>query len=207
MTSFEEAMSRRRAMSSGAIWASEVWDGVFLGAGRDAENLAQLRAHGITHVLNCADDVPNFHEGEPGLVYENLGVGDFGTDAGIARVFPQAILFSRRAAGEGRLLVHCANGSNRSATVAIAVCMALKNLALADAWELVCERRTEAAPLRDNRAQLLEYEQETCGVTTMREAGGRLERLQQVEGGLTVDAVDALASPSPPPSARPSAVT
>ena len=86
MTSFEEAMSRRRAMSSGAIWASEVWDGVFLGAGRDAENLAQLRAHGITHVLNCADDVPNFHEGEPGLVYENLGVGDFGTDAGIARV-------------------------------------------------------------------------------------------------------------------------
>ena len=153
MTSFEEAMSRRRAMSSGAIWASEVWTASSSSPSATL-NLAQLRAHGITHGLNCADDVPNFHEGEPGLVYENLGVGDFGTDAGIARVFPQAIVFSRRAAGEGRLLVHCANGSNRSATVVIAVCMALKNLALADAWELVCERRTEAAPLRDNRAQL-----------------------------------------------------
>ena len=46
-------------MESGSIWATDLHGGrLWLGAGRDARNLEQLRAHGITHVLDCADDVP-----------------------------------------------------------------------------------------------------------------------------------------------------
>lgn len=141
-------------MASGEIWADEIVDSkLWLGAGRDAENLPQLRAHGITHVLNVADDVPNFHEGEADLTYLCLKITDFG--GGSRHAYPDAVKFVRAAwaaPGGGRVLVHCANGSNRSATVTIAVCMDLLDLTLADAWALVCERRTAAAPLADNRA-------------------------------------------------------
>ena len=72
-----------------------------------------LEALGITHVLNVADDVPNFHEGA-GIEYCNLSVGDFGTDVGISRVFPTALGFVRSALESpgGRVLIHC--GTTRS---------------------------------------------------------------------------------------------
>ena len=155
MTEMERALARRRAMASGEIWADEIVDGkLWLGAGRDAQNLSQLRAHGITHVLNVADDVPNFHEAEADLTYLCLKITDFG--GGSRHAYPAAVEFVReswaRASTAGRVLVHCANGSNRSATVTIAVCMDLLDLTLAEAWALVCERRKAAAPLADNRA-------------------------------------------------------
>ena len=53
---------------------------------------------------------------------------------------------------EPPLLLEACHGSNRSATVTIAVCMDLLDLTLAEAWALVCERRKAAAPLADNRA-------------------------------------------------------
>ena len=152
MTEMERALARRRAMASGEIWADMIVDGkLWLGAGRDAENLSQLRSHGITHVLNVADDVPNFHEAEADLTYLCLRVADFG--GGSRHAYPSAVTFVRDAwAASGRVLVHCANGSNRSATVTIAVCMDLLSLTLAEAWTLVCDRRKAAAPLADNRA-------------------------------------------------------
>lgn len=154
MTEMERALARRRAMASGEIWADEIIDGkLWLGAGRDAENLTQLRAHGITHVLNVADDVPNFHEAEADLTYLCLRITDFG--GGSRHAYPSAAKFVQDAWAlptHGRVLVHCANGSNRSATVTIAVCMDLLGLTLAEAWALVCERRQAAAPLADNRA-------------------------------------------------------
>ena len=64
------ALGRRRALASGAIWASRVpfatsLEGrqvsLFLGTGQDAANLTRLRQHGVTHILNVADDVENFH--------------------------------------------------------------------------------------------------------------------------------------------------
>ena len=117
--------------------------------------LAQSEAHHITHVLNCADDVPNFHEQE-GLTYLRLDIADFGGDAGACRTFPCAIEFVSQASG--RVLIHCANGSNRSATVTVAVCMGLFNMNLAQAWSLVRSRRPQTLPLADNRKELLFFE-------------------------------------------------
>lgn len=138
----EDALARRRAMETGEIWAADVSppgmeQRIWLGAGRDAANLETLRQRKVTHVLNVADDVPNYHEGE--FTYLQLGVADFGADAGIARVFPAAGRFVETAlqTAGGRMLIHCANGSNRSVTVAIAVLMQNFSLSLAEAWALV----------------------------------------------------------------------
>ena len=178
----EEALRRRRAIASGEIWASRIpcslansesgspSDGgkevkLFLGSGQDASNAEKLREHGVTHIVNVADDVENFHPGE--FVYCNLNVTDFGGDAGISRVFNQAADFIRNAslacgepeAGEGRgILVHCANGSNRSSTVVIACLMILQGFDLKTAFDTVKKAHRKTHPLGDNRKQLMDFE-------------------------------------------------
>jgi protein-tyrosine phosphatase len=135
--------------------AERVW--LYLGSGQDASNLSQLQAHGVTHIMNVADDVPNFHEGL--FEYINLRVGDFGSDEGISRVFGQAIEVASECRSKGSvLLIHCANGSNRSATVAIAVLVAVYSLSLRQAFRLVKLKHNATMPLRDNRHELMRWE-------------------------------------------------
>jgi len=152
--------------------------GLFLGAGRAADNAALLQRHGITHILNVADDVPRA-PGTEGLEYFCLGVGDFGTDAGISRVFDAALSFVKPALeAEGSVFIHCANGSNRSPSVAIALLMMLFDWSLATAWEHVACRRT-IQPLADNRRELLVFERTRRSVASMAEGvGGTLVALE-----------------------------
>ena len=50
----------------------EIMDGLYLGSAKEASDFAMLESFGITHVLNVADDVPNYHEGVPGLTYKQV---------------------------------------------------------------------------------------------------------------------------------------
>ena len=179
-------------MEEGTIWASEIAPRLYLGRGQDAANLKQLKNHGITHILNVADDVDNFHSNH--FTYLNLNVTDFGGDKGIARVFAQAKDFVESALQRGeanKVLVHCANGSNRSATVAIALLMMLplaesdrdeldemgskterspmSQMNLKEAYDLVRRKHSATAPLRDNRMQLVMFEKELRGSNSMAE--------------------------------------
>ena len=167
MTDFASVMDRRRRKEAGTIWADEVIrNALYLGSGQDASNLIQIQRHGVTHVINVADDVPNFFDkagvvdGDNCLTYLSLNVGDFGTDKGISRVFPEAAAFANAAIESGgKVLVHCANGSNRSASVVTAVLMmSPHNLSLDDAYKKVKAARREANPLTDNRRELFAFE-------------------------------------------------
>ena len=133
---------------------------LFLGSGRDASNAEKLRENGVTHILNVADNVENFHPGH--FVYCNLNVRDFGADAGISRVFDQAADFIRNAVfncePEPGILVHCYNGSNRSSTVVIACLMILQGLDLKTAFDTVKKAHPKTYPFEDNRRQLMDFE-------------------------------------------------
>jgi protein tyrosine/serine phosphatase len=186
-SSLEEALQKRKDRQLGVIWASDISlssDGsLYLGNGQDASNLEQLHSHNVTHILNVADDVPNFHEQpsspssssasstdeEDGsginhgiIVYCNLFVGDFGADAGISRVFEKAIEFTKTNLDlHNNILIHCANGSNRSCTVAIALLSHIYGLTLKEAFIHVKRRHRATNPLKDNRKQLREWEKST----------------------------------------------
>ena len=157
-------------------------DGLWLGPGRAAADSELLRTCQITHILNVADDVPNYHEADEALTYCRLDVGDFGSDAGVRRVFEQAHVFVAAAlasdSADGRhgrrgVLIHCANGSNRSPTVAIAVLMQLRRWSLANAWSHVSSRRP-VQPLADMRRELLAYERERGSSSMVEGAHGAL---------------------------------
>ena len=142
-------------------WACEIVPGLFLGSGAHAANLTDIQHHGVTRIPNVADDVENFHESCTGIVYENLGVCDFNQDIGICRVFPKAFAFLRKAENEGQpVLVHCAAGANRSATIVIAWLMFSNAMTLLDAWEMVKRVKRGVCPMIDNRKQLLDFERQ-----------------------------------------------
>ena len=85
---------------AGAVW---------LGRGAAAQDRGLLAELGVTHILNVADDVPNFHAGDPALTYCALEVGDFGADAGISRVFATAHAFARSACAGAEIRNNDAN--------------------------------------------------------------------------------------------------
>ena len=68
-----------------ANWATRILPRLYLGSARHAADLKQLEYHGITHIINAADDVPNYHATR--FKYLNLLVADMGQDRGIRRVF------------------------------------------------------------------------------------------------------------------------
>lgn len=161
MSEFELAMQRRRDMNSGALWASQIKPWLFLGRGTDAANLERLREHRVTHILNVADDVPNFHVNLGEFTYKNLHVGDFGSDKGISRCFGDSIAFLNNVRENDKVvLVHCANGSNRSATVVVAFIMKTETMSFEEALAAVKEKRREAIPLQDNVRELKHWEEE-----------------------------------------------
>ena len=71
-------------------------------------------------------------------------------------------LQNRDEASSKRLLIHCANGSNRSCTVTIALMMHLHNWSLKAAYHFVKDKRRSCVPLRDNRQDLIKWEKSIC---------------------------------------------
>lgn len=71
--------------ASSVAWATRILPNLYLGNAKHAFDLAQLHRHGVTHIVNAADDVPNYHPSM--FCYKNLHVADWGQDRGIRRVF------------------------------------------------------------------------------------------------------------------------
>merc|ERR1712000_77215 len=109
--------------------AAEITSYLRLGSRIAAQHLPHLQKLGITHVLNVADDVDCFFPNH--LRYLHCKIVDGGEDERIVGVFKDAAAFVRRASEEGgRVFVHCYHGTNRSATVAMAILMRPKGWSL-----------------------------------------------------------------------------
>lgn len=67
----------------------------YVGNQTAASNLPLLQKHGITHVVNCTDNMPNYHEGSSSIRYHRFDISRFHrqvkTDADADR-FVQAML-------------------------------------------------------------------------------------------------------------------
>jgi protein-tyrosine phosphatase len=83
---------------------------LYLGDQRDAKDLTLLRRHKITHVLNCAAEIPCYHE--PRLIYLQVSLND--PDFAFGDWIPEICQFINTGRRTGRVLVHCRQGLSRS---------------------------------------------------------------------------------------------
>jgi hypothetical protein len=94
----------------------EILEGLYLGNRESARDLKRLREAGITHVVNCADELPNYHDGH--FVYLALKLRD--PDPELCKHLSQVCGFIDQARTGGRVLVHCFAAISRSPTVVLA---------------------------------------------------------------------------------------
>uniref|UniRef100_A0A0G2K9N1 Dual specificity phosphatase 13B n=1 Tax=Rattus norvegicus TaxID=10116 RepID=A0A0G2K9N1_RAT len=126
---------------------NEVWPNLFLGdayAARDKSRLIQL---GITHVVNVA--AGKFQVDTGAKFYRGTPVEYYGIEADDNPFFDLSVYFLPVAryirdalnTPRSRVLVHCAMGVSRSATIVLAFLMIFENMTLVDAIQTVQAHR------------------------------------------------------------------
>ena len=90
--------------------------GLFLGDREDACDLKQLRQEKITHIVNCAHELPCYFPEE--FVYLWSRMKD--PDLTFASQIPHACEFINKGRAQGQVLVHCTAAVSRSPAVILA---------------------------------------------------------------------------------------
>jgi hypothetical protein len=80
-----------------------ILEGLYLGSMEDARDLVRLREAGVTHIVNCTEEVPNYHEAA--FTYLWLQLAD--PDPRMHRHFDKACAFIDEGRRKGGVLVHC----------------------------------------------------------------------------------------------------
>eukprot|EP00428_Durinskia_dybowskii_P062393 CAMPEP_0170375190 /NCGR_PEP_ID=MMETSP0117_2-20130122/11029_1 /TAXON_ID=400756 /ORGANISM="Durinskia baltica, Strain CSIRO CS-38" /LENGTH=193 /DNA_ID=CAMNT_0010630249 /DNA_START=141 /DNA_END=722 /DNA_ORIENTATION=- len=111
-----------------SIWRHPEGGGtIYVGNQTAAENLTLLKAHGITHVVNCTfgeSKIPNFHVGK--LNYINFAVSHWqsfvnATNASVIAFTEPVFSFIENAVRNGQsVLIHCLAGAHRAGTTGVA---------------------------------------------------------------------------------------
>jgi len=101
---------------------NKVTRNIFIGDHNAASNLNILNNYGITHIVNCAQEVKNYFETThpKKLKYINLGLLD--ADDGIVPSVPEAYTYISSILldnPDAKFLVHCHMGMSRSASMVL----------------------------------------------------------------------------------------
>lgn len=112
---------------------------LYLGDQRDAADKVLLRSMRITHVLNCAVEIPCYFERH--LTYLQLPLND--PDFGFSDWIDELCQFIDTGRKTGRVLVHCRQGLSRSPS-AIVTYLCHRGKTVDEALELLRQRVGES---------------------------------------------------------------
>jgi len=121
-----------------------------------ANNSEILNWIGITHIINCAKEIPDYHNDK--FTYLNLGLLD--TDDDILKCKSDVVTFID-SIKNGKLLVHCAAGISRSPAIVIMYLMTKLNLCYSHAHSYIKEKRSFINP-NHNYVKQLTNSQTNC---------------------------------------------
>ncbi|CAF0842797.1 unnamed protein product [Brachionus calyciflorus] len=146
---------------------------LYLGGHNSIIDIDTLNKQGITHVLNMAQELNLNSQDYNNKNIKILQIGASDTrDYNIRSDFDAAFMFIDDCLrSRGRIIVNCARGISRSATIVIAYLMFRYNLKLVDAYKLVVSLRRQVRPNLGFRNILTMYELELNYVRTQKIMG------------------------------------
>ncbi|XP_029504571.1 dual specificity protein phosphatase 26 isoform X2 [Oncorhynchus nerka] len=124
--------------------ADEVWPRLYIGDQNIASDRRELARLGITHILNCAQSKwrggAEYYAGMD-ITYQGIEAHDTPSFDMSVNFYPAAEFIHRALSSSGKVLVHCAVGVSRSATLVLAYLMIRQNLTLVEAIKAVKDHR------------------------------------------------------------------
>ena len=135
----------------------EITETLFLGNLSGAENIEKLKKLGIKKVLSCLEKFfwPIYKESD-NIIHKKLIIHDFDQE-NIIKHFGECFNFIK---GDDKILVHCAAGASRSASIVIAYVMWNKKMTYSDAFDFVRNKRSIVYPNPGFIEQLKLFEKE-----------------------------------------------
>ena len=131
-------------------------DNIYLGDFRTADNIDILKEHNITHIINCAFNLPNKYPEQ--ITYKRLELRDE-TDQPIIEKLQEAYQFIKENKDKN-IFVHCVFGKSRSASVVIFYIMKEKKLNFNEAKNFVKNIRQIVEPNSGFENELNRYYEE-----------------------------------------------
>ena len=131
-------------------------DNIYLGDFRTADNIDILKEHNITHIINCAFNLPNKYPEQ--ITYKRLELRDE-TDQPIIEKLEEAYQFIKENKDKN-IFVQCVFGKSRSASVVIFYIMKEKKLNFNEAKNFVKNIRQIVEPNSGFENELNRYYEE-----------------------------------------------
>jgi hypothetical protein len=121
---------------------------------------------GITHMVNCGLGFPRLPEHHAKYGYMHIQANDH-TQERFGPYFEQACDYIENALKEGgKVLIHCAAGISRSATILLAYLIHSRRWTLQKAFEFVRDKRYIIHPNKAFVSELRDWEKKCLGTTT-----------------------------------------
>ena len=134
---------------------SPVFHNLFIGDYLISINYEALNSKKITHILICAEELsPRYPES---FKYKKLLLDD-DPNYPIFECFDEAFDFIEQGLKSGVVLVHCAQGRSRSATIVLMYLMRSKRITFKKALSYLKERHKNADPNQGFCNQLKQYQ-------------------------------------------------
>jgi len=119
---------------------TQILSNLYIGGINEARDIRWLRRHHITHIVNCAEEIPNYHRS---IRYINLNFDDVPSQYILGHM--NAVLnFYQHA--RGNVLVHCHAGISRSSATIMYILMKLKKWDWKKAFRYLKARHPRAMP-------------------------------------------------------------
>ncbi|XP_060075360.1 dual specificity protein phosphatase 3-like [Ylistrum balloti] len=128
---------------------NEVYPGIIIGDKVCSKNKRQLKAMGVTHVVNCCQGIKLNQIDSDVTYFRDAGITFHGIQAldhssyNMTPHFSAAANFIEKAlqSNGGKVYVHCMMGISRSATIVLAFLLLKKNLSLLEAVKMIRAKR------------------------------------------------------------------
>lgn len=138
---------------------------IVLGGREEANDRQLLKNFGVTHVLNVAQQLPNYHEGS--FIYLKIPILDAPDVELLPHVKIVSTFISHVENVNGRVLVHCIAGVSRSVSLILMYMISAHKICLLNAYNHIKSLRGFIHPNDGFKAQLAKFEVAELGYSSV----------------------------------------